>query len=91
LIAVTVGLLALSARADDQLKADRVTGNVYAIVGPPGQRAAPTTIASGYAAAAGRFGHAGATPTCQRSTILRTTATCIGPTWAARSPNSNHR
>ena len=40
LIAATVGLLALSARADYQPKAERVTENVYAIVGPLGQRSA---------------------------------------------------
>jgi hypothetical protein len=40
LVAVTAGLLALSARADCQPKADRVTENVYAIVGPLGQRSA---------------------------------------------------
>lgn len=40
LIAATAGLLALSARADYQPKADRVTENVYAIVGPLGQRSA---------------------------------------------------
>src|SRR4030065_925422 len=40
LIAAMAGLLALSARADYQPKAERVTDNVYAIVGPLGQRSA---------------------------------------------------
>ncbi len=34
------GLLALSARADYQPKAEKVVDNVYAIVGPLGQRSA---------------------------------------------------
>ena len=40
LVTAMAGLLALSARADYQPKAERVTDNVYAIVGPLGQRSA---------------------------------------------------
>lgn len=40
LIAAAAGLLALPARADYQPKAELVTDNVYAIVGPLGQRSA---------------------------------------------------
>jgi glyoxylase-like metal-dependent hydrolase (beta-lactamase superfamily II) len=40
LIAAVAGLLALSARADYQPKAERVTDKVYAIIGPLGQRSA---------------------------------------------------
>ena len=41
LVAAVAGLLALSARADDyQPKAEKVVDNVYAIVGPLGQRSA---------------------------------------------------
>lgn len=38
LFAAVIGLITLSARADYQPKAEQVTGNVYAIVGPLGQR-----------------------------------------------------
>ena len=40
LVAAVAGLLALSARADFQPKAEQVVDNVYAIVGPLGQRSA---------------------------------------------------
>jgi len=40
LIAAVIGLFTLTARADYQPKAERVTDNVYAIVGPLGQRSA---------------------------------------------------
>ena len=40
LLAAMAGLLALSARADYEPRAERVTDNVYAIVGPLGQRSA---------------------------------------------------
>jgi len=40
LVATVVGLLALSARADYQPRAEKVADNVYAIVGPLGQRSA---------------------------------------------------
>ena len=40
LFATFAGLLALSARADYEPRAERVTDNVYAIVGPLGQRSA---------------------------------------------------
>jgi glyoxylase-like metal-dependent hydrolase (beta-lactamase superfamily II) len=40
LFAAVAGLLALSARADYQPQAEKVVGNVYAIVGPLGQRSA---------------------------------------------------
>jgi hypothetical protein len=38
LVAAVAGLLALSARADFQPKAEKVVDNVYAIIGPLGQR-----------------------------------------------------
>ncbi|ODU13018.1 MAG: MBL fold metallo-hydrolase [Thiobacillus sp. SCN 64-35] len=40
LVAAAMGLLALSARADYQPRAEKVVDNVYAIVGPLGQRSA---------------------------------------------------
>ena len=40
LIAAAAGLLALSARADYQPKAEKVVDNVYALIGPLGQRSA---------------------------------------------------
>ncbi|MFZ3042460.1 MAG: MBL fold metallo-hydrolase [Thiobacillus sp.] len=40
LVAAVAGLLALSARADYEPKAEKVVDNVYAIVGPLGQRSA---------------------------------------------------
>ena len=40
LVAAVAGVLALSARADYQPKAEKVVDNVYAIVGPLGQRSA---------------------------------------------------
>ena len=40
LVAAVAGLLALSARADGQPTAEKVVDNVYAIVGPLGQRSA---------------------------------------------------
>lgn len=40
LLAAAAGLLALTARADYQPKAEKVAANVYAIVGPLGQRSA---------------------------------------------------
>ena len=40
LVAALVGLLALSARADYQPKAEKVVDNIYALVGPLGQRSA---------------------------------------------------
>ena len=40
IVMMLAGLLALSARADYQPKAEKVVDNVYAIVGPLGQRSA---------------------------------------------------